>query len=239
MRRIFLTSGPNANSFGIDTSRLNRDVARSRQVGGEFVDDSSICLQSRLRSGLSFGYRIQHQSPPIGIRFRLAPKFSPNGEVATMIISKSYRTLLALAALGTTAQFAQAGCNCSVPPAPAISADVPMAAPWNGTPIYNNSPGSVSSSAYGMSQQAYSGQDSIGPHWAPGGYEARVGSPAYYHDPAGGQFTVTGNPYYDHFGPGFHRSSLHGHYRFPYYNYRAPWYYPGKAVYNRNTNFAW
>lgn len=73
----------------------------------------------------------------------------------------------------------------------------------------------------------------------PGGYEARVGSPYYYYAPQGGQFVVTGDPYYDHFGPGFHRHSLHGHYRFPYYNYRAPWYYPGRAVYNRDTNFAW
>ena len=73
----------------------------------------------------------------------------------------------------------------------------------------------------------------------PGGYEARVGSPYHYFDPRGGQFVVTGDPYYDHFGPGFHRNSLHGHYRFPYYNYRAPWYYPGRAVYNRDTNFAW
>jgi hypothetical protein len=78
-----------------------------------------------------------------------------------------------------------------------------------------------------------------GPTWAPGGYEPRIGSPVYYHDPAGGQYVMTGNPYYDHFGPGFQRSSLYGHYRFPYYNYRAPWYYPGRAVYNRDTNFPW
>lgn len=76
-------------------------------------------------------------------------------------------------------------------------------------------------------------------YWAPGGYEVRIGSPYYYNDPAGGQYSMTGNPYYDHFGPGFHRHSLHGHYRFPYYNYRAPWYYPGRAVYNRDTNFVW
>ena len=73
----------------------------------------------------------------------------------------------------------------------------------------------------------------------PGGYEARIGSPYHYFDPNGGQYVVTGDPYYDHFGPGFHRHSLHGHYRFPYYNYRAPWYYPGRAVYNRDTNFPW
>lgn len=78
-----------------------------------------------------------------------------------------------------------------------------------------------------------------GPNWAPGGYEARIGSPGYYFDPTGGQYVLTGNPYYDHFGPGFQRYSIHGHYRFPYYNYRAPWYFPGRAVYNRNTNFAW
>jgi hypothetical protein len=78
-----------------------------------------------------------------------------------------------------------------------------------------------------------------GPHWAPGGYEPRIGSPAYFYDPSGGQYVVTGDPYYDHFGPGFQRHSVHGHYRFPYYNYRAPWYFPGRAVYNRNTNFAW
>lgn len=79
----------------------------------------------------------------------------------------------------------------------------------------------------------------VGPFWAPGGYEARQGSPYLYHDPRGGQYVITGNPYVDHWGPGFHRHSLHGHYRFPYYTYRAPWYYPGRAVYNRDTNFAW
>lgn len=79
-----------------------------------------------------------------------------------------------------------------------------------------------------------------GPYWAPGGYEPRFGSPYHYHSANGtGQFVVTGNPYYDHFGPGFHRDSLYGHYRFPYYNYRAPWYYPGRAVYNRDTNMPW
>jgi hypothetical protein len=79
----------------------------------------------------------------------------------------------------------------------------------------------------------------VGPFWAPGGYEPRMGSPYYYHDPNGGQFVITGNPYYDHYGPGFQRHSLQGHYRFPYYTYRAPWYYPGRAVYNRDTNQPW
>jgi hypothetical protein len=79
----------------------------------------------------------------------------------------------------------------------------------------------------------------VGPFWAPGGYEPRTGSPYLYHDPRGGQFVVTGNPYDDHWGPGFHRHSLYGHYRFPYSTYRAPWYYPGRAVYNRDTNLPW
>ncbi len=103
--------------------------------------------------------------------------------------------------------------------------------------------GGASSSASGY-QSGYTATGAgpgagVGPFWAPGGYEARIGSPYLYHVPNGGQFVVTGNPYYDHFGPGFHRQSLHGHYRFPYYNYRAPWYYPGRAVYNRDTNQPW
>lgn len=78
-----------------------------------------------------------------------------------------------------------------------------------------------------------------GGFWAPGGYEPRYGSPNLYHDPQGGHFVVTGDPYYDHWGPGYHRHDLYGHFRFPYYSYRAPWYYPGRAVYNRDTNFPW
>ncbi len=135
-----------------------------------------------------------------------------------------------------SASAAWAGCNCGVPPAPASAmgpyqggASAPQ---YQMAPQYQPqmmSPGGYAGSASGVG----------GPHWAPGGYEARTGSPVYYHDPAGGQYQVTGDPYQDHFGPGFHRSSLYGHYRFPYYNYRAPWYYPGRAVYNRDTNLAW
>ena len=137
-------------------------------------------------------------------------------------------------AAALSANAAWAGCNCGVPPAPA-----PMMgqAQWSAAaPSYQGyqamSPGGYAGSAYG-------GSTAAGPHWAPGGYEARVGSPAYYHDPAGGQYQVSGDPYQDHYGPGFHRHDLHGHHRFPYYNYRAPWYFPGRAVYNRDTNFAW
>ena len=133
-----------------------------------------------------------------------------------------------------SANVVRAGCNCGVPPAPAMSmGQGQWSAPdsqFQMAPQYQMmSPGGYSGSAYGVG----------GAYGAPGGYEARIGSPVYYHDPAGGQYQVSGDPYQDHYGPGFHRSSLHGHYRFPYYNYRAPWYFPGRAVYNRNTNFAW
>lgn len=50
--------------------------------------------------------------------------------------------------------------------------------------------------------------------------------------------TIT-DPYTYHFGPGYYRSYEHGQYRFPYYSYRRPWYYPGQPVFNRDTNFAW
>lgn len=105
-------------------------------------------------------------------------------------------------------------------------------------------------------------------YWPPGGYEARLGSPYYYFpvvpDPAfrsvarpnpysAANYEVAGygvgtipgygpggfDPYTYHFGPGYQRSALYGHYRFPYYTYRAPWYFPGHAVYNRDTNFPW
>lgn len=154
--------------------------------------------------------------------------------------------------VAATSSAAWAGCNCGVPPAPATAMPVamgswPVAAP---APQYHHvmSPGGYAGSAYGgqLTAPALYGQPmygqaagAAGPTWAPGGYEPRVGSPVYYHDPAGGQYQVSGNPYNDHFGPGFHRDSLHGHYRFPYYTYRAPWYYPGRAVYNRDTNFPW
>ena len=154
------------------------------------------------------------------------------------LIRLSGVVLAGLAAV-LSAHAAWAGCNCGLPPAPAAAMG-PV--PWGGPvpqsqmapqypmapPYQMMSPGGYAGSAYG-----------VGGHWAPGGYEARVGSPVYYHDPTGGQYQVSGDPYQDHFGPGFQRSSMYGHYRFPYYNYRAPWYFPGRAVYNRDLNFAW
>ena len=42
-----------------------------------------------------------------------------------------------------------------------------------------------------------------------------------------------------HFGPGVPGAYGPGHYRFPYYSYRRPWYFPGPPVFNRNTGLVW
>jgi hypothetical protein len=66
--------------------------------------------------------------------------------------------------------------------------------------------------------------------YAPSGYAANSGI-------SGG--APGGDPYQYHFGPGYYRSGEYGHYRFPYYSYRRPWYHPGFAGYNRDTNLPW
>lgn len=128
-----------------------------------------------------------------------------------------------------------------IPPSPlAPIPDSATSSVPSSQPVAPISPGTSSYYANGGSGPLpYSGSPTGAIYRTPGGYEARIGSPYHYFDPNGGQYVVTGDPYYDHWGPGFHRQSLHGHYRFPYYNYRAPWYYPGRAVYQRDTNFAW
>lgn len=50
---------------------------------------------------------------------------------------------------------------------------------------------------------------------------------------------LSSDPYTKHFGPGFYRSNEYGHYRFPSYSYRRPWYNPGAPTYNRDTNYRW
>ena len=73
------------------------------------------------------------------------------------------------------------------------------------------------------------------------GYGAGVGDPGASVNAAfgGGAGAFSSNPHEYHFGPGFHRHTDHAHYRFPYYSYRAPWYHPGPASYNRDTNYPW
>lgn len=85
----------------------------------------------------------------------------------------------------------------------------------------------------GYSQQGYGGFANGGPGFA-GGY-GQVPPPQQAALP--GQ--LPGNPYLYHFGPGFYRYQEAGHYSFPYYSYRRPWYFPGHPSYNRDTNVPW
>jgi hypothetical protein len=87
--------------------------------------------------------------------------------------------------------------------------------------------------------------------WQPGGYEPRTGRPYYYtvpgrneplymvHDYSPTPWAIDHSAYQYHFGPGYYRHSEGGHYRFPYYTYRAPWYFPGHPIFNRDTNRPW
>jgi len=69
-----------------------------------------------------------------------------------------------------------------------------------------------------------------GQTWYGGNNEANVGQQTR---------ALSIDPYTKHFGPGFYRSNEYGHYRFPSYSYRRPWYNPGAPTYNRDTNFRW
>lgn len=122
---------------------------------------------------------------------------------------------------------------------PWSGAGAPAAAgPYAGYgPGYAGSPGSAGFVA-GYGAAGVGGFGSVGWGAAGGGWTAlpygggQVGPWAY-------TGAYNGSPYDYHFGPGFHRHSDQAHYRFPYYSYRRPWYYPGHASYNRDTNFPW
>ena len=87
--------------------------------------------------------------------------------------------------------------------------------------------------------------------YQPGGRNGVPGSPYYYtaegqdgplytvHDRQGVPWGINHSAYEYHFGPGHYRNAEGGHYRFPYYTYRAPWYFPGHPIYNRYTNLPW
>jgi hypothetical protein len=77
-------------------------------------------------------------------------------------------------------------------------------------------------------------------YWQPGGFEARIGTPRYYSVP----YTRTiesfaADPYITQFSAGFYREAEYGHFRFPHYSYRRPWYFPGPPTYVRDTNVRW
>jgi hypothetical protein len=106
-------------------------------------------------------------------------------------------------------------------PGPALG---PAAGPGFGGPGY----GPALASGYG-------GYGSGGGYGYGGGQPGGFGAPNFAALP--GQ--LPGDPYYYHFGPGFYRAQEAGHYRFPYYSYRRPWYFPGHTSYNRDTNIPW
>lgn len=110
---------------------------------------------------------------------------------------------------------------------------------------YGAAPGYAGNFAGGIAP-GYAG--GVGPGYAPGYGGPNYGGPAYgvagYGQTPGmtvaarpGQ--LPGNPYLYHFGPGFYRHQEAGHYSFPYYSYRRPWYFQGHPSYNRDTNIPW
>lgn len=95
-------------------------------------------------------------------------------------------------------------------------------------------------SGYGYGAPAGYGYGSAGGYGygGPGGY-VNSGGGAYGYGAPGGYGAGGGDPYLYHFGPGYYRQNDYGHYRFPYYSYRRPWYFPGPPSYNRDTNLPW
>lgn len=69
-------------------------------------------------------------------------------------------------------------------------------------------------------------QGQMGGNWQGGGMAGGAGGPG-------------GDPYNYHFGPGYYRDGEYGHFRFPYYSYRRPWYFPGFSGFNRDVNIPW
>ncbi len=91
-------------------------------------------------------------------------------------------------------------------------------------------------SHHAVQQPCACGPGVSGYHHRPSVVTTQMNYGTYGH--AGYGYAVT-DPYTYHFGPGYYRHAEHGHYRFPYYNYRRPWYHPGQPVFNRDTNYAW
>ncbi len=120
---------------------------------------------------------------------------------------------------------------------------------WNGNG-WNGYGSASGTGGYGWNTNGYGG-NGYGYGWGESGYGQGQGSNCQ----ALGAGTIPGpgtglgsggagsgnpnDPYVYHFGPGFHRHSNYGHYRFPYYNYRAPWYFSGSPSYHRDTNHPW
>src|SRR5579872_4199679 len=110
-----------------------------------------------------------------------------------MLISKSCRMLLSLAATGAMAQAAWAGCNCSVPPSPMVSGGA--VAPWGGGATYGgySGYGTGYNGGYGA---AYNGGYGAGYSGLPNGagtYGAvPYGAQPYYNSPGSPYSTAYG-----------------------------------------------
>jgi len=104
---------------------------------------------------------------------------------------------------------------------------------------YNGFAGYGNGSAYGTGYNNGYGTNGYGLNGSGmNGYGAGYGG--YAGGGAGaGAGGAGGDPYNYHFGPGYYRSGEYGHFRFPYYSYRRPWFHPGFAGYNRDTNLPW
>jgi len=100
----------------------------------------------------------------------------------------------------------------------------------------NNYGGGYSNSGYGA---GYSGNSYNANSYNNGGYANGGYANGGYANGAAMSGGAGGDPYQYHFGPGYYRSGEHGHFRFPFYSYRRPWYHPGFAGYNRDTNLPW
>jgi len=100
--------------------------------------------------------------------------------------------------------------------------------------------GNMNGSYSGMNGYAgnngYNGYNQYNYNYAGSAYGSNYGSNYSGGAGAGG---AGGDPMSYHFGPGYYRSGEYGHFRFPYYSYRRPWYHPGFAGYNRDTNLPW
>lgn len=130
----------------------------------------------------------------------------------------------------------------SVNPAAGAGISNPPATAAPGTPMPQNyyapapsgAQQSYSGGTYGMMPQ--SGYQPLGGMLSEMNPFQGMGQGGYNPGPGAGP---GGDPYEYHYGPGYYRSGEYGHFRFPYYSYRRPWYFPGFSGYNRDTNLPW
>lgn len=108
-----------------------------------------------------------------------------------------------------------------------------------GSPYYWSAPGNGAYGPAGYGAASGYGGYGAAPGWG-AGYGTGYGGAGAGYGYGGGYGSGGMDPYMYHFGPGYYRTGAEqGSYRFPYYSYRRPWYTPGPASYNRDTNLPW